>query len=139
VLGQTLAHFWPDLPEWVNQLNDTRFQPMCIYSKRFLVLMGLLVFLGKCGSRRQIGRELDRPGTLANLNRLAGADQQTIAHLILQLIECGNLLTRPARVLFGSLVNLAHRLLESLGYRLIPPEAVSIESAARLRIHLNSS
>ena len=80
MLGQTLAHFWPDLPRWINQLNDTRLQPACTYSTRFLLLMGLLLFLGRCGSRRQIRWELNRPAALANLNRLAGTEQEAIAH-----------------------------------------------------------
>ncbi len=37
-------------------------------------------FLLKLGSRRRIGFELDTPPGLANLNRLAGAQQETIAH-----------------------------------------------------------
>lgn len=62
-----------------------------------------------------------------------------IAHLILQLIEHGNLLAAPAKRLFASLRNMARRLIETLGYYLIDAEAVSVESAARLRIHLNTS
>ena len=42
--------------------------------------MILLGYLLKLGSRRRIRFELDSAEALANLNRLAGADQETIAH-----------------------------------------------------------
>ena len=52
-----------------------------------------------------------------------------IAHMILQLIERGSLLSGDCKRLFGSLRNLARRLAESLRNRLIPPEAT--DPAAR--------
>jgi hypothetical protein len=39
-----------------------------------------MVFLAKCGSRRQVKFELDTPLALANLNRLARAAQEAMAH-----------------------------------------------------------
>jgi len=42
--------------------------------------MGLLVFLLKLGSRRRIGFELNTAEALANLNRLSGTRQGTLAH-----------------------------------------------------------
>lgn len=67
-----------------------------------------------------------------------------IAHLILQLVEQGSLLKRVARQygksvvgLYGSVRNIARRLLECLRYHRIPPEA--FESKARIQIRLDSS
>jgi hypothetical protein len=67
-----------------------------------------------------------------------------IAHMILQLVEKGSLLRRVARrygktvvALFGSLRNIARRLLECLRYRLIPPEAFAAHP--RIQIRLDSS
>jgi len=53
---------------------------MIVYHKRFMLWMGLMLFLLKLGARRQIGFELDSPNALANLNALAGCDQEAIAH-----------------------------------------------------------
>jgi len=53
---------------------------MVVYHKRFMLWMGLMLFLLKLGSRRQIGFELDSPNALANLNALAGCDQESVAH-----------------------------------------------------------
>jgi hypothetical protein len=58
VLGQTVGHFFPAFRGW----------------------MGLLVFLLKLGSRRQVRFELDSPQALANLNRLCGQDHPGLAH-----------------------------------------------------------
>jgi hypothetical protein len=67
-----------------------------------------------------------------------------IAHLILQLVEHGSLLRRAAEQygqtvlgLYGSLRNIARRLLDCLRYRLIPADA--FVSNPRIQIRLDSS
>lgn len=67
-----------------------------------------------------------------------------IAHMILQLVEKGSLLRRAARAygksvldLYGSLRNIARRLLDCLRYRLIPADAFAPNP--RLQIRLDSS
>jgi hypothetical protein len=65
---------------WLAGLADTRDQDRITYPRGFLSWMGLLLFLLKLGARRQVRFELDSPEALANLNRLAGCDLQTVAH-----------------------------------------------------------
>jgi hypothetical protein len=79
VLARTVRHFFPDLDEWIEQIEDPRFAPFITYSKRFLLWWGLMLFLTKLGSRRQLDHQLrtDGPEVLANVNRLAGAKQDT--------------------------------------------------------------
>ncbi len=67
-----------------------------------------------------------------------------IAHMILQLVEKGSLLRRAAGQygktvagLYGSLRNIARRLLDCLRYRLIPAEAFAPNP--RIQIRLDSS
>jgi hypothetical protein len=70
-----------------------------------------------------------------------------IAHLLLQLVEKGNLLQqlakeqgkRTAVELYGSLKNMAQRLLESLRYRHWPEEAFDRAAAGTIQIRLDSS
>lgn len=87
------------------------------------------------------------------LEHVYGADQDLlrsfyfllqIAHLILQLVEHGSLLRRTAaqygqtvRGLYGSVRNIAARLLDCLRYRLIPADAC--RSNLRIQIRLDSS
>jgi hypothetical protein len=75
-----VGHFWPAFRGWLGQVSDTRVQERIVYSRAFLTWMGLLVFLLKLGARRQVRFELDSPQALANLNRLSGQDQPTLAH-----------------------------------------------------------
>ena len=75
-----MVHFWPKMGGWLGDLPDTRVQEKVIYPRAFLVWMGLMAFLMKLGSRRQIGFELDSPEALENLNRLSGCRQETLAH-----------------------------------------------------------
>jgi hypothetical protein len=70
-----------------------------------------------------------------------------IAHLLLQLVEKGSLLLhlaqeqgkRTAVELFGSLKNMAQRLLESLRYRHWPDEAFDPTASGSIPIRLDSS
>jgi hypothetical protein len=80
VLGKTTAHFFPDLGDWLGEVGDRRDQDLIIYGRRFLLWMGLMGFLLKLGSRRQIRFELDTPAALNNLNRLSRSQQEAMAH-----------------------------------------------------------
>ncbi len=62
-----------------------------------------------------------------------------IAHLILQLVERGNLLAQNARKLFGSLANLARRLAESIRNVVIAADAADPANAAKIQIRFNTS
>lgn len=70
-----------------------------------------------------------------------------IAHLLLQLVEKGSLLQhlakeqgqRTAVDLFGSLKNMASRLLESVRYLCWPDDAFDVGLARKIQIRLNSS
>jgi len=62
-----------------------------------------------------------------------------MAHMMLQLVEMGNLLRQNCKKLFGSIRNLARRLAESLRHRLIPAQALDPALAARIQIRLDSS
>ena len=77
---QTVRHFFPQLPAWLDRLPDTRVQDACTYSRRFLAWWGFLLYLLQLGSRRQLDFELrdDGPQVLANLNRLAQTAQTTL-------------------------------------------------------------
>jgi hypothetical protein len=75
-----VAHFFPALFDWLGEVRDRRDQDSITYGRRFLIWMGLMGFLLKLGSRRRLRFELDTPEALANLNRLAHAHQNTMAH-----------------------------------------------------------
>ena len=79
-MGKTIAHFWPEFGAWLGGLEDTRDQTRITYSRQFLSWMGMMVFLLKLGSRRQVRFELDSPEALENINRLSHSSQETIAH-----------------------------------------------------------
>ena len=60
-----------------------------------------------------------------------------IAHLILQLLERGNLLPQDCKTLFGSLRRFAARLSESLRNYLIRPDALDATAARTTQIRLD--
>ena len=75
----TILHFWPDFKRWLDDVPDTRFMPLVVYDKRFLIWWGISLYLFQLGSRRQLDFDLDARGTevLNNLNRLAQTQQET--------------------------------------------------------------
>jgi hypothetical protein len=79
-LVQTVRHFFPDFNAWLDRLPDTRVPDACTYSTRFLAWWGLALYLLQLGSRRQLDYDLrdGGPYVLANLNRLAEAEQTTL-------------------------------------------------------------
>ena len=79
-LAKTVAHFFPDLFDWLGAVRDLRDQDCITYGRRFLLWMGLMGFLLKLGSRRQLRFELDSPQALANLNALSRCQQEAVAH-----------------------------------------------------------
>ena len=60
-------------------MPDSRFLPLVVYDKRFLIWWGISLYLFQLGSRRQLDFDLDARGTqvLNNLNRLAQTEQET--------------------------------------------------------------
>jgi len=78
-LPATIRHFWPEFNRWLDSVPDSRFVPLIIYHKRFLIWWGLSLYLFQLRSRRQLDFDLDARGTqvLHNLNRLAQTEQET--------------------------------------------------------------
>jgi hypothetical protein len=79
VLPTTILHFWPELNRWLDDVPDTRFLPLVVYHKRFLIWWGISLYLFQLASRRQLDFDLDARGTevLNNFNRLAETQQET--------------------------------------------------------------
>ena len=52
--ARTLRHFFPVFNSWLDDVADQRCQERITYHRRFLLYYGLLLFVGKLGSRRQL-------------------------------------------------------------------------------------
>ena len=68
------------MPDWLDRLPDTRFEPMVEYHRRFLCWWGLLLFGLGLGSRRSADNDLRdlELAILHNLNLLAGTEQVSL-------------------------------------------------------------
>jgi hypothetical protein len=78
--ARTARHFFPSLNDWLDKVPDPRRQDRITYRHRFLLWFGILLFVGKLGSRRQLDFKYREKDTcvLVNLNRLAQTDQDSI-------------------------------------------------------------
>jgi hypothetical protein len=79
-LVQTVRHFFPEFNAWLNRLPDGRVPEACTYERRFLAWWGIALYLLQLGSRRQLDYDLRNggPQVLANMNRLAETEQDTL-------------------------------------------------------------
>jgi len=76
---RSVRHFWPELNDWLDRVPDSRFKPLVVYDKRFLIWWGLSLYLFQLSARRQLDFALDCRDSdiLTNLNRLAKTKQET--------------------------------------------------------------
>lgn len=90
-LLKTLRHFLPDLSTWLKTTSDPRDPRFITYPIDYVLASGLLLFLTKLGSRRQIRYQFKTPGFIKNLNYLCGTactgmlDPDTLAYLLERL------------------------------------------------------
>src|SRR5580704_8974237 len=80
LFARTVRHFFPDFNAWLDDVPDPRRADRITYSHRFLLWYGVLLFVGKLGSRRQLDFKYREKNTsvLDNLNRLAQTEQDTL-------------------------------------------------------------
>jgi len=74
---------------WLDEMSDPRRPDRIVYSKRHLVLLGLLMFLLQCGSRGQLEGDIRTAAFLGNLLALSGTDECMVAtsHAMNYLME----------------------------------------------------
>lgn len=77
-----MRHFFPDFNRWLDSVPDRRCPDRIKYQPRFLLWYGVLLFVGKLGSRRQLDFKYREAGScvLANVNRLAQTQQKDAPH-----------------------------------------------------------
>ena len=75
-------HFFPKglLSKWIGRIPDPRMQEMCTYDLRHLTWLGLLMFLLRLESRRQLLKESETEYFRLNLLELSGTDEDEVAH-----------------------------------------------------------
>ena len=57
---EVIRHYFPDFLEWLRSVEDPRKNPeRCTYPIEYIMILALMMFCGQCGSRRQLGRELN--------------------------------------------------------------------------------
>ena len=66
--------------KWIKQIPDPRVQKMCTYDLKHLTWLGLLMFLLRLESRRQLLKERETECFRLNLLELAGTDEDQVAH-----------------------------------------------------------
>jgi hypothetical protein len=80
VVLDTIHHFFPELWEWMGQLDDPRDPETLHYTMRHLLSCGMLMFLLHLRSRNQFRWERLHPLLAQNVRILASTDEETVAH-----------------------------------------------------------
>lgn len=126
VVYKTVKHYFSELNKWFSLIDDPRNENhnMYEYPPQAIIWEGILMFLSKIGSRRQINFELKNDKALKNLNVLAKTDINTIPHdctlgylmEILNIVELAKIRTKMISCLIRNKVLFKYRL---YGYYLI--------------------
>lgn len=77
---KTLHHFFPNLPAWLASTPDPPDPRFIVYPIAYLLMSGILLFLTKLGSRRQMRFHFTTSHFIQNLNHLLGTSCQTMLH-----------------------------------------------------------
>lgn len=81
VLWETMEHIFPLFNYWLENIGDPRNKDLIIYELGTLIWEGILVFITKRGSRRQVGCEMRRAEFLENLKLICKQeDIESVAH-----------------------------------------------------------
>jgi len=71
-LSQVSDHFFPEFNEWMSLIKDHRHPLLITYLQKTLIWTGLMMYLTRRGSRRQIGIELRAGKCFEGLKQLSG-------------------------------------------------------------------
>ena len=87
LLLKTIRHFMPKLSHVMNRVSDPRNPDQCVYSQAHLLWLGILLFLMRLGSGRQLRFERIADAFSKNMSLLSGqsdlefiADPDTLAY-----------------------------------------------------------
>jgi hypothetical protein len=103
-LLKTLHHFFPDFMSWLHAMPDPRDVRFIVYPIAYELAAGLMMFLTRLGSRRQMRFSFQTPEVVASLNYLCGTDcasmlhPDTLAYLAKRMSEQGLLDLRTAMI-----------------------------------------
>lgn len=78
--AKTVRHFFPGIWNWVIEITDPRDTRKIVYSQKSLILAGLLLFVLRLGSRRQMNYRLNSKILVQNLKRAFGYEAETMPH-----------------------------------------------------------
>lgn len=80
VLLKTVDHFFPDFNKWLKGVNDPRDKAKITYPTHVLLWVGILLFMLKLESRRQINYLFNTVDFVSNLEVLTGEELKKIAY-----------------------------------------------------------
>ena len=80
IFHKTMHHFFPSFLNWLKVIKDPRQKSKIDYPLPMLVWVGILLFLLKVESRRQINFRFNTEDFMHNLNQLTRADIEKMAY-----------------------------------------------------------
>jgi hypothetical protein len=75
----TMHHFFPQFLNWLGAVKDPRVKKKIKYPFQNLAYVGILLFLLKLGSRRQVKYRFSTPEFIKNLNILSETEMERVA------------------------------------------------------------
>ena len=76
----TISHYFSHLPRWVARIHDPRNHNLITYPTIHMFFMGLILFLGRLETRRQLTFSLNTLLFVQNFNTICGTKLERTAH-----------------------------------------------------------
>ena len=80
VLYKTVKHFFPEFRKWLKNTKDPRNKNSIEYTSKVMIWLGILMFMLKLGTRRQINFEFNSKEFKNNLSMLVKERLENIPH-----------------------------------------------------------
>jgi hypothetical protein len=80
ILYKTVKHYFPEIRSWIKEIEDPRNINQVTYKMPVMVWIGILFFLFKLESRRQINYILDTEKMIRNISILSKEKIETMIH-----------------------------------------------------------
>ena len=77
---RVLRHFFPKFKSWINKLDEPRMKNKCKYPLNYMVFIGIIFFILKIETRRQLKYKLNSKRFIKNLNKYLGTNLAKLVH-----------------------------------------------------------
>jgi len=115
---KVLRHYFPRFKSWLNKLEEPRMINKCRYPLHYMVFMGVIFFILKIGTRRQLKYKLNSKKLIKNINKYLDIDLESLLHYDTLEYFCRKFCIENLELLRKKMIQRLIRMKKLVRYRL---------------------